>query len=97
MSAWNDKQNRVRTNKEVSQLISQDMLEKRRYYVLGIIDTVLFLVENKLAFRRNWTDDRLEDGHFANLLQNFVSIKVYHFTLHHIFTSTNLSFKKTQK
>lgn len=68
MSAWHDKLHRVKSNTEVTQLLEEDVLEKRRYYVTSIIDVIKFLVENELALRGTWNIlDNTEDGNITNL------------------------------
>ena len=51
MTAWKENKKRKSRNEEVSTLVSQNRLEKNRYYMASIIDVVQFLCLNELAFR----------------------------------------------
>lgn len=68
MASWRDKENREARNKEISQLLSADVLEKRRYYVQAIVDVIVLLAENELAFRGSWdAESHSEEGLFNSL------------------------------
>lgn len=70
MASWKDKVNREAQNKEISQLLSTDVLEKRRYYVRAIVEVIVFLTENELAFRGTWdADSHMEEGLFISLFE----------------------------
>lgn len=56
------------TNTNVSQLLSENILEKRRYYMGTIIDVISLLASKELAFRGNWgTDSEEEQGLFNTM------------------------------
>lgn len=70
MVAWNEQTTRSDLNKDVSSLLSKDVLEMRRYYVQSIIGVMQFLIENELWLRGNWDAlDGAEDGTFVNLFK----------------------------
>lgn len=51
-------------------MLSSDVLELRRYYIKSIIDIIIFLASNELAFRGNWVkDEHVENGLFQSLFQ----------------------------
>lgn len=55
---------------EVSQLLSANVLNIRRYYVKSILDVVVFLAANELAFRGNWdAETKNETGLFRSLFE----------------------------
>lgn len=54
MATWKQKQIRLETNSSVSILVSNDILEKRRYYVRSIAEIVQFLAINELSFRGSY-------------------------------------------
>lgn len=68
------KKNREAQNKDISVLLSTDVLEKRRYYVQSIIETLLFLAKNELALRGNWnTETKHEEGLFNSFFELLIS------------------------
>lgn len=73
MSAWTDKLQRMKTNTEVSNLLTKSVLEMRRYYVTSLIEAVKYLVESEMPLRGTWSNlERVEDGNFSKLFQLFV-------------------------
>lgn len=74
MSAWKDKENRETQKKDISLLLSADVLEKRRYYVQAIVQTISFLAKNELAFRGTWdTETQHEEGLFNSFFEFMIS------------------------
>lgn len=70
MASWIEKSTRERENTEVSQILSENVLELRRHYVSCIVDVVRFLSTNELTFRGTWDADvRKEDGLFRSLFE----------------------------
>lgn len=70
MASWRDKVARKGHQKEISVLLSSNVLELRRYYVESILDIVIFLSSNELAFRGNWDMDlKKEDGLFQSMFE----------------------------
>lgn len=70
MLSWKECQSRTNTNTQVSTLLNESVLEKRRYYFKAIVKTILFLVKCELPFRGNWeSDENVELGIFQNLFQ----------------------------
>lgn len=54
----------------ISQLIPANVLNIRRYYVKSILDVVVFLASNELAFRGNWdAETKNETGLFRSLFE----------------------------
>lgn len=73
--AWNEQINRAGTEKSISNLISAEVLELRRYYISSIINIIRFLIENELSVRGNWNKDtESEDGVFMNLFKYTIEI-----------------------
>ncbi|XP_055304939.1 uncharacterized protein LOC129569799 [Sitodiplosis mosellana] len=70
MLSWKEKLCRSSSNQEVSTLLNETVLEKRRYYFKKIISTILFLAQNELPLRGNWdsAEDK-EGGLFNNLFE----------------------------
>lgn len=55
---------------EITQLLSGNVLSLRRHYVKSILDVVIFLASNELAFRGNWDmDSKAENGLFQSLFK----------------------------
>lgn len=54
MQSWANKRLAVDTNKEISQLLSNDIIVKRNYYLKSCIGIVKFLAGNELAFRGDY-------------------------------------------
>ncbi|KAJ6639835.1 Zinc finger MYM-type protein 1, partial [Pseudolycoriella hygida] len=71
MCTWEE---RLKANdgaiKPVSELLSSIILEKRRFFMKAIIDVIIFLVENELAFKGEWDDENhIENGVFRHLFE----------------------------
>lgn len=70
MCSWKGKLNRDKSCLTVSELLCDKILSKRRIYMKAIIEVIIFLVENELAFRGNWDSDLSEeDGIFNSLFE----------------------------
>lgn len=70
MSTWKEKLARRDNSIEISNLLSNDVLEKRRYYIKSLIGVVKFLAANELPFRGNWNDcTHEENGLFTNMFK----------------------------
>lgn len=70
MADWIDRQKRDANDKSCSNLVSGTILAYRRKYLNGIIDVIIFLVENELSLRGSYDiDSHTEDGLFNNLFQ----------------------------
>lgn len=67
MLSWKEKTSRSQKNQQVSFLLNETVLEKRRYYFNAIISTILFLAENELPLRGNWCN---EESNELSLFQN---------------------------
>lgn len=68
MASWNEKQTRTKTDQSISNLLSTNVLEKRRYYFKAIVEAIFFLVSNELPFRGSWdSDENSESGLFNSL------------------------------
>lgn len=67
-ASWKDKIARDGQQKKITQLLSDDVLNLRRHYAKSILDIVIFLASNELAFRGHWDmDSKTEDGLFQSL------------------------------
>lgn len=70
MAAANYQKIAEKKTKGIAQLLSNDVLEMRRYYVSSILDIIVFLSSNELAFRGNWDMvKKAEDGLFTSLFE----------------------------
>lgn len=70
MSAWAERKTRITSGKSITTLLSNNVLKRRRYYFGGIIETVMFLAKNELAFRGDWDKlGRAESSLFNSLFQ----------------------------
>ena len=68
MACWKEKNLRIDTDTSVGLLVSDGVMEKRRYYVKGIAEIIQFLAINELSFRGNYElSEREERGLFNNL------------------------------
>lgn len=68
--SWKDNIARKKQNKDISTLLSNEVLALRKYYAESILDIVTFLASNELAFRGNWDMDALrEDGLFQSMFE----------------------------
>lgn len=72
MSAWVEKKSRLTSGKSITTLLSHNVLERRRYYFGGIIETVMFLAKNELAFRGDWDAEQREESSLFNSLFQFM-------------------------
>lgn len=62
---------RKETNTNVSQLLSENILQKRRYYIGSIIDVISLLASKELAFRGNWEADTGDEQGLFNTMFTF--------------------------
>lgn len=70
MQSWKESQSRMNKDLEISTLLNESVLEKRRYYFKAIVKTILLLVECELPFRGNWdSDEHVEVGIFQKIFQ----------------------------
>ena len=70
MTNWKELQNRTKGDREISTMLSSDMLERNRYYVKSVVEVVQFIALNELAFRGTYDADvREEQGLFSKLFQ----------------------------
>lgn len=70
MLSWKEKTSRLNQNQQVSSLLNENILEKRRYYLNAIVSTIIFLAGNELPFRGNWSsEEENEVGLFQNLFK----------------------------
>lgn len=70
MLSWKEKQSRTNTNQQISNLLNETVLEKRRYYFKAIVGTILFLVKNELPLRGDWDGEESEElGLFKSLFK----------------------------
>lgn len=68
MHLWKEKLSRANSNKQISNLLNETVLEKRRYYFKTIVETILFLVKNELPLRGDWdSEENKELGLFNSL------------------------------
>lgn len=61
-----EKLNRVQSGKSVSELVSNSILEKRRYYCKSIVEVIMLLVENGLPLRGDWDPTEKEEAGLFN-------------------------------
>lgn len=67
-AAMEEKLARQAQNKDVSQLLTNNVLNLRRCYIDAILDVVIFLATKELAFRGNWDAvSKKETGLFRSL------------------------------
>lgn len=70
MLSWEEFLNREHSQTSVSELLTHKALEKRRYYIKSVIEVIIFLITNEVAFRGSWDKDyHKEDGIFRNLFE----------------------------
>lgn len=70
MHSWKELENREKNHSSVVEILTNTTLEKRRYYMRSIIEVIIFLIKNEVAFRGNWDEDHhKEDGIFRNLFE----------------------------
>lgn len=70
IASWQERQMRNEHNNDVSELLTNKVLEKRRYYVSSVIDAIRFVIENELAPRGSWSiESHVEEGIFRNLFE----------------------------
>lgn len=70
MLSWAEKTSRINTNQQVTNILNASILEKRRYYLKGIISTILFLAKNELPLRGDWNSEgNKEFGLFQALFE----------------------------
>lgn len=68
--SWNERINRHNDNNDVSEILSNTLLAKRRFYMKSVIEVLIFLIENETAMRGNWDmENHKEDGIFRNLFE----------------------------
>lgn len=67
---WTESERRQNKKAEVSSLLSSDVLSQRRYYMMAIVDAIIFLARNEIAFRGDWnTSDNKEGGIFNSAFE----------------------------
>lgn len=73
-------------NEEITTVLNESVLEKRRYYFKSIVETILFVVKNELPLRGNWNDDddEVELGLFQNLFKYTLEKDEYLRFTHHL-------------
>lgn len=71
MQKWQEKLNRINTNTEISELLSANILEGRRYYMKAVIETITLLIKNGLPLRGSYIteEDNItgENGLFTEI------------------------------
>lgn len=68
--SWKEKLSRSSKNIQVSNLLNETVLQKRRYYFKKIISTILFLVKSEMPLRGNWEyEENTELGLFQSLFK----------------------------
>lgn len=70
---YRGKKIRLNQIQEISSIIHESVLEKRRYYLKKVIASILFLVKNELSLRGNWNDDENTE---LGLFQSFFKEKL---------------------
>lgn len=66
-----EKLKRIESGSSVSELVNANVLQKRRYYCKSIIEVILFLSSNRLAFRGDWNEEDGEETGLFNSLFEF--------------------------
>lgn len=70
MKSWHEKIQRVNNNTDVTEILCNTTLAKRRFYMQNIIDVLKFLIQNEVAIRGSWDmENHREDGIFRNLFE----------------------------
>lgn len=70
MCSWKELLNRDKNQSSIKELLTDTILEKRRYYMTSIIEVIVFLIANEVGFRGNWDEDQhKENGLFRNLFE----------------------------
>lgn len=70
VAIWKEKEMRDNSSKGISHLLSNDVIQKRQYYVKSLIGVVKFLASNELPFRGDWNPEaHTENGLFSNLME----------------------------
>lgn len=72
----NESNKRAEMNQNVSALLCETTLQSRRYYVTSIIDIVMLLSSQELAFRGSWDKDAGEEGGLFNVLFKYTLEKM---------------------
>lgn len=70
MVMWSERINRVDTNRSVSTLVNDSVLDKHRYYIASIVEIIQFLVVNELPVRGTYNIvEHVEECLFKNLFE----------------------------
>lgn len=70
MLSWKEQQKRDEENTGVAELLSNSVLQKRKFYMKTVVEVIIFIIENELALRGNWDlDNHVEDGIFRSLFE----------------------------
>ncbi|KAJ6639798.1 Zinc finger MYM-type protein 1 [Pseudolycoriella hygida] len=74
MISWHERKTRIANNNGISELVSNTVLQKRRFYMKTMIEILIFLITNEVAIRGSWDiDNHKEDGVFRNLFEFEIS------------------------
>lgn len=69
-----ERMKRSQSGRSITELLSDSMLEKRRYYVKSIIETIVILASKRLALRGEWdVEEEQENGLFNAIFEVMVS------------------------
>lgn len=54
MLTWTESEKRKNQDMQITTILNENVLEKRRYYFKSIVGTIIFLVKNELPLRGDW-------------------------------------------
>ncbi|KAJ6640384.1 Organic cation transporter protein, partial [Pseudolycoriella hygida] len=74
MISWDERKTRTANNNGISELVSNTVLQKRRFYMKTMIEILIFLITNEVAIRGSWDiENHKEDYVFRNLFEFEIS------------------------
>lgn len=73
-----EKEKRDQSGKSITELLSSSVLEKRRYYVKAIVETIIVLASNRLALRGDWDSEEAEESGLFNAIFEIMLAKDTH-------------------
>lgn len=88
-----EKLNRIKSGTSVTEMLSSSVLQKRRYYCKAIVDVILFLASNGLAFRGNWDIEAHDESGLFNQLFEFSMQKDPHLAECQKYMPPNVTYK----
>lgn len=91
-----EKKKRLQSGNSITELLNDSKLEKRRYYVKSIIETIVSLASNRLALRGDWDEEEQHENGLFNVLYEIIRSKDPHLPICEKIMPLNATYKSPQ-